>query len=201
MAGQEAGTQRVLLAGLVLTTGCNAGVALVLNLSPNPMASLELTFWLLGSLSDRSFLHLSWVAAPMVVGLALMLCSGRALRAWSLGPEAARSLGVHSAWLRWRILLGSALAVGAAVSVTGTIGFVGLFVPHLIRPRVRADAAWLLPTSALAGGVLLIWADAAVRASAPLLQGIELKIGVTTALLGTPGLFWYALRARREAWA
>jgi len=199
LAGRDLGNERVLLAGLALTTACNAAIALVLNLSPNPLASLELTFWLLGSLADRSLVHLGWVLGPMALGFVLLLVQGRALRAWALGPEVAASLGVNPLLLRACVLLGTALTVGAAVSVSGTIGFVGLFVPHLLRRRVQGDAAWLVPASALAGAILLVLADAAVRVSGPWMQGIELKVGVMTALLGTPVLFLHALRGGR-AW-
>jgi iron complex transport system permease protein len=197
IGGRTASTQGVLLGGLVLTTACNALVALVLNLSRNPMASLEIMFWLMGSLTDRSMDHVRWVLGPMLVGMALMLSCGRALRAWSLGADAASSLGIHARWLRLRVMLGSALAVGAAVSVSGSIGFVGLFVPHLIRPWVRADPARLLAASALGGALVLCWADVAVRLSARLLQGSEVKLGVMTALLGTVPLAILALKSRK----
>jgi iron complex transport system permease protein len=197
LGGRVASTQGVLLAGLILTTTCNALIALFLNLSPNPMASLEIVFWLLGSLTDRSMDHVRWALGPMLVGMALLLSCGRALRVWALGAEAASSLGVHPQWLRLRVMLGSALAVGAAVSVSGSIGFVGLFVPHLVRPWVRGDPARLLPASALGGALLLSWADVAVRFSAQFMQGSEVKLGVMTALLGTVPLALLAMRSRR----
>ena len=197
IAGRTATAQSVLLAGLVITTGCNALIALALNLSPNPLASLEIVFWLLGSLTDRSMEHVSWVVAPMAVGGALLLSCGRALRAWTLGEETAHSLGIGRRSLRLRVMLGAALAVGAAVSVSGSIGFVGLFVPHLMRPWVQSDPARLLPASALGGALLLSWADVAVRLGARVMHGSELKLGVMTALLGAPPLLVFALRTRR----
>jgi iron complex transport system permease protein len=197
IAGKTATAQSVLLAGLVITTGCNALIALALNLSPNPLASLEIVFWLLGSLADRSMEHVRWVVAPMAVGAALLLSCGPALRAWTLGEETAHSLGIGRRSLRLRVMLGAALAVGAAVSVSGTIGFVGLFVPHLMRPWVQSDPARLLPASALGGALLLSWADVAVRLGARVTHGGELKLGVMTALLGTPPLLLFAMRARR----
>jgi iron complex transport system permease protein len=197
IAGRTASAQSVLVAGLVITTGCNALIALALNLSPNPLASLEIVFWLLGSLTDRSMEHVRWVVAPMALGAALLLSCGPALRAWTLGEEAAHSLGIGRRSLRLRVMLGAALAVGAAVSVSGSIGFVGLFVPHLMRPWVQSDPARLLPASALGGALLLSWADVAVRLGARVMHGGELKLGVMTALLGTPPLLVFALRARR----
>jgi iron complex transport system permease protein len=198
LAGRGTRPHRVLLAGLVLASAANALIAVVLTASESPMARVELIDWLLGSLSDKGLMHVRWAALPIVLGLALLVSCGRALRVWSLGEEAATSLGIHRAWLGVRVLGGCTLAVGAAVSVSGTIGFVGLFVPHLLRPLVGADPARLLPASALGGAVILAWADAAVRVAAPLLQGAELKLGVMTALLGTPLLLVHALRAGRE---
>jgi iron complex transport system permease protein len=197
IAGRSGTNQSVLLAGLLITTGCNALIALALNISPNPLASLEVVFWLMGSLTDRSMEHVSWVLLPMPVGAALLLSCGRALRTWTLGEETAQSLGVDRRWLRMRVTVGSALAVGAAVSVSGSIGFVGLFVPHLMRPCVRWDPARLLPASALGGALLLSWADLCVRLGARVMHGVELKLGVMTALLGTPPLLVFALRSRR----
>jgi iron complex transport system permease protein len=188
--------QSILLAGLLVTTACNALIALALNLSPNPLASLEIVFWLLGSLTDRSMEHVRWVLPPMAVGAVLVLSCGRELRAWTLGEEAARSLGIGSRSLRLRLMLGSALAVGAAASVSGSIGFVGLFVPHLMRRWVQSDPARLLPASAAGGALVLSWADVGVRYSARVMHGTELKLGVMTALLGTP-LLLLALRRRR----
>ena len=197
IAGRTGTAQSVLLAGLVITTGCTALIALALNLSPNPLASLEIVFWLLGSLTDRSMEHVGWVVAPMALGWALLLSCGRALRAWTLGEETAHSLGISRRSLRLRVMVGSALSVGAAVSVSGSIGFVGLFVPHLMRPWVQSDPGRLLPASALGGALLLSWADLAVRLGARLTHGAELKLGVMTALLGTPPLLVFALRTRR----
>jgi iron complex transport system permease protein len=197
VGGRGVSPESVLLAGFVVTTGCNALIALALNLSENPLASREIVFWLLGSLADRSAAQMRAVAAPMALGAVLLLSCGGALRAWTLGQGAAESLGVRPAALRLRLLFGSALSVGAAVSVSGTIGFVGLFVPHLLRPLVHGDPARLLWASALGGALALTWADVLARLSARVLAGGELKLGVVTALLGTPPLLFLALRARR----
>ncbi len=199
IGGRSAAPEGVLLAGFVVTTGCNALIALALNLSPNPLASHEIIFWLLGSLADRSADQLRAVAGPMALGTALLLSCGPGLRAWSLGSAAAASLGVRPGALRLRLLLGSALSVGAAVSVSGTIGFVGLFVPHLLRPMVQGDPSRLLWASALGGALALTWADLLARLSGRVLAGGELKLGVVTALVGTPPLLLLALRARRGA--
>lgn len=124
-----------------------------------------------------------------------LLGCGKGLRALTLGEETAHSLGIHLGRLRVRVLVGSALAVGAAVSVSGSIGFIGLVAPHLMRPLAGGDPSRLLPLAALAGAALLTAADLAVRllhASGP-----ELKLGVLTALVGAPFFLVLILRTRR----
>lgn len=197
LAGRRTGTTTLILAGVAVSSLCGALISLVLNWSPNPTALSEIVFWMLGSLADRSS-HDVELALPFIaLGALLLLGCGRGLRALTLGEETAHSLGVDLARLRVRVLIGSALAVGAAVSVSGSIGFIGLVAPHLMRPLAGGDPARLLPLSALAGAALLTAADLAVR----LLHntGPELKLGVLTALVGAPFFFALILRTRQEA--
>ena len=143
IAGRNAGLLILILAGLAISSFAGAATALVMNLSSNPFVVLEIAFWLLGSLEDRSFQHVM-LALPFIVAGAIMLFSQRnAFRALSLGEETAQSLGVDVGRLRLFVISGVALGVGGAVAVTGTIGFIGLVAPHLMRPldRPRSGAA------------------------------------------------------------
>ena len=185
LAARGAGTLGLILAGVGLSSLAGALTALALNLAPNPYAALEIVFWLMGSLSDRSMEHV-WLCLPlMALGWAMMLSAARALDALSLGEDTAASLGFDLVSVRLRIVTGAALAVGSGVAVSGAIGFVGLVVPHLVRPLVgQRPGASLLP-SGLAGAALVLAADIGVRL---LPTRPELKLGVVTALVGAPFL-------------
>jgi iron complex transport system permease protein len=196
MGGRGISTAALILAGIALSSLAGALTALVLNLSPNPYAALEIIFWLMGSLSDRSLYHLYLALPLMVVGWALMLSSARALDALSLGEDTASSLGFNLSSLRLNLIAGAALSVGSAVAVTGAIGFVGLIVPHLLRPLVGHSPGRLLLASGFGGAVLTLMADIGVRL-VPVEP--ELKLGVVTALVGAPFLFSLLWRLKREA--
>lgn len=193
LAGRGAGTLTLILAGVAVNALASALIALLLSLSPNPFASYEIVVWLLGSLADRSFEHVGLVLPFVVAGLVLLLSCGRGLDALALGEDVAASLGFTLAALRGRVILGSALAVGAVVSVSGIVGFIGLVVPHLLRPLVGFQPRLLLPVSALGGALLTLAADVVVRVLTP---AGELKLGVVTALLGTPFFLHLVIRNR-----
>ena len=195
LTGKNSSMLTLILAGVAVSSLAAALTALALNLSPNPYASLEIFFWLMGSLADRSFTHVWLILLPTLLGWWLMLKGRRDLDVLSLGEDTAQSLGVNLAKLNRRIILGVALAVGSAVSVSGGIGFVGLVVPHLLRPHVGYQPGRLLICSALGGAILLLAADMIVRLI-PTQQ--ELKIGVLTALLGAPFFLHLILKSRRE---
>ena len=195
LAGTYGGPVTLILAGLAVSGIATALIALALNLSQDPFASVEMVFWLMGSLADRSLVQV-WLAAPlMLAGMALLLLLGRALDALSLGEDAARSLGIDLSRTRFAVVAGTALSVGAATAVTGIIGFVGLLVPHVLRPFAAYRPGLLLPASALAGAVFLLVADAALRIVQPWL---DLRIGVLTALIGAPFFVWLVLKTRSE---
>lgn len=191
-----AGTGSVLtliLAGVAISSLCGAFTSLALNLSENPFASLEIVFWLLGSITDRSMTHV-WLASPFIlVGWLLLAGSARALDALSLGEETALSLGVNVKRTRFLVVSGTAISVGACTAVSGVIGFVGLVVPHLLRPLVGHQPSRLLLASALAGAILLLAADILVRLIG---SGTELKLGVVTALIGGPFFLFLILRLK-----
>lgn len=195
VAARGGTTLGLILAGVALSSLAGAMTALALNLSPNPYAALEIVFWLMGSLSDRSMDHV-WLCVPlMAVGWGLMLSTARALDALTLGEDTAASLGFHLVSVRLRLVTGAALAVGSGVAVSGAIGFVGLVVPHLVRPLVGARPGASLWPSGLAGAALVLAADLGVRllATRP-----ELKLGVVTALVGAPFLIVLLMRERRR---
>jgi iron complex transport system permease protein len=194
LAGRAEGPLALILAGIAVSTLAGAGISLALNLSPNPFAAMEIMAWLLGSIENRAMDHV-WIALPcIVVGAALLLWDGRALDALSLGEDGARSLGVDLTRTRARLLLGVAIGVGGAVAVSGSVGFVGLIVPHLVRPLTdRSPSAVLLP-SFLGGAVLLTGADILVRL---IPTAGELKLGVVTAFLGVPVFLVHLLKERR----
>jgi len=183
LAGPRGGALTLILAGVALSALAAALTSLILNLSPNPFAAMEIVYWMMGSLADRSMTHV-WLAAPFIaLGLALLMSVGRGLDALSLGEDAAASMGVNLTRLRLVVICGTALAVGACVSVAGAIGFVGLVVPHVLRPFVGARPSRLLPAAGLGGAAVVLAADVAVRLIAP---DQDLKLGVLTALIGAP---------------
>ena len=194
LAGRNSSVLMLILAGIAVNAMAGALIALVLNLAPSPYAALEIFFWLLGSLADRSFSHVALAAPLIAIGWALMAGQGRALDALSIGEETAASLGVNVAALHTRLVAGIALSVGAAVAVSGVVGFVGLVVPHLLRPLVGHQPSHLLLPSALGGAALTLAADSAVRLW---WSGPELRLGVVTALIGAPFFFALLLRTRR----
>ena len=183
LAGRRASVLTLILAGMAINAMVSSLIALALNFSANPFAMSEIVYWLLGSVANRSNNDLLMTLPFMLAGWLLLLSSGRFLDALSLGEETAQSLGFPVTALRWRVVGGVALCVGAAVSVSGSIGFIGLVVPHLLRPWVGYEPRRLLPASAIGGGLLLLIADLIVLA-VPALR--EVKVGVITALIGGP---------------
>lgn len=183
LAGPRGGALSLILAGIAISALTGAATQLVLNLSANPFAVMEIVYWMMGSLADRSMTHV-WLGVPfMLAGCLLLLTTGRALDALTLGEDAAQSMGVRLRRLRLTIILGTAAAVGASVAVAGAIGFVGLVVPHLLRPLVGGQPSRLLPAAMLGGAAMVLASDVAVRVIAP---DQDLKLGVLTALVGAP---------------
>lgn len=195
LAARSEGPLALVLAGVAIATAAGAGISLALNLAPNPFAAVEIMTWLMGSLADRSFVHV-WLALPCIaVGLGLILLEGRALDALTLGEDGATALGVNLKRTRLLLLIGTAIGVGGAVAVSGAIGFVGLVVPHLVRPFTDRRPSTLLLPSMLGGAALLAAADALVR-TVPTLE--EPRLGVVTALIGVPIFLHQLIRARRQ---
>ena len=195
LAGRDGSILALLLAGAAITSLSGALTALALNLSPNPYASFEIMTWLMGSLADRSMAHVWLALPPMALGWLLLVSAGPALDALTLGEETAQTLGFDLRWVRLRLIAGAALSVGAAVAVSGAIGFVGLVVPHLLRPLVGHQPRRLLLPSAFGAAMLVLGADIGVRL---IRIGPELQLGVLTALIGAPFFLALVLKLRRE---
>ena len=195
LAGLHGGPITLILAGLAVSATTTALISLALNLSRNPFASIEMVYWMMGSLADRSLTQ-AWLSGPlMLIGMGLLLLLGRALDALSLGEDAAVSLGIDARRTRLTLVAGTALSVGAATAVTGIIGFVGLLVPHALRPLTGHRPGLLLPASLFGGAILVLLADVALRLVEP---WADLRIGVLTALFGAPFFIWLVLKTRRE---
>lgn len=187
--------ETLILFGVALSAFAGALTALVFNLSPSPIATAEVLAWMMGSVESRSWLDVALMVPPLVVGLILARVSAPALRMLTLGEEVAAVSGLNLSRMRLMALAGATLATGAAVAVSGVIGFVGLAAPHLVRGAARDDPGRLLVPSALAGAVLLVLADLVARLSP---TEVELKLGVVTALVGAPLFALIAWRAARS---
>lgn len=185
------------LAGTVLASLAAALTAFVISLAPNPYVVAEAIDWLMGALTDRGPDDLFHAAPFMLIGCALLLATAPSLDALTLGSEAARSLGVSPRRVQLLVIAGAGLCVGAGVAVTGVVGFVGLVVPHLLRPLVGARPSALLVPSALGGAVLVLAADSLCR----LAPGAgEFRLGVVMALIGAPFFLMLLLRERGRSW-
>ena len=194
IAGRTGGIALFTLAGLMVASLAGALTALAISMAPNAFAMSEIVLWLNGALTDRSWREV-WIAGPMVLlGVVLLMRAGAGLDALTLGEPVARSLGVDTNRLLWLLILGIGLTVGAGVAVAGIIGFVGLIVPHLVRPLTDRRPSQLIVPSALAGALLVLVADSVVRIL-PLVT--ELRLGIALSLLGAPFFLWLLLRMRK----
>ena len=195
LAGPRGGALTLILAGIAISALAGALTSLVLNLSPNPFAANEIVFWMMGSLSDRSMVHV-WLALPlMAIGWVLLGTLGRGLDALTLGEDAAGAMGIRLSRMRLVLVIGTACVVGAGTAVAGAIGFVGLVVPHVLRPLVGARPSRLLGASAFGGAIMLLTADIAVRL---ILPTQDLKLGVLTAIVGAPVFLHLIFKTRKD---
>lgn len=195
IAGREGGVALFTMAGLMISSLAGALTSLAISLSPTPFAMSEIVTWLMGALADRSWREVT-IAAPLtMVGVAVLAAAGRGLDALTLGEAAARSLGLEPRRLQALVIAGVGLTVGAGVAVAGVIGFVGLMVPHLVRPLTDRRPSSLIVPSALAGALLLLVADCLCRVLP--LSGSELRLGIALSLLGAPFFLALLLRMRR----
>ena len=196
MAGRSGGPLGFILAGMVLSTLAGSLTAFLISISPNPFAASEIIAWLMGALTDRGMDDVIHALPFMAVGGAILLGTGPALDALTLGEDAARSLGFNPARERWMIVAGVGLAVGASVAVSGVVGFVGLIVPHFIRNLIGERPSSILIPSALGGAILTLTADSLVR----LVPGAgEVRLGIAMAVLGASFFFLLLTRIRMKA--
>jgi iron complex transport system permease protein len=191
-----AGAMALVLAGVAMASFATALTALALSFAQNPYAMSEMVRWMMGSLNDRTLFDLAFAAPLTIAGIALLLTASRGLDALTLGEEAAHSLGIDVGFVRSRVVVGVALATGAATAAAGAVSFVGLVVPHVLRRFYGNEPSRLIVPSALGGAVLVTAADIAVRLIAP--DG-QLLLGVVTAMLGAPFFLWLILRLRSES--
>jgi len=194
LVGRSASLIVFTLAGVILSSVAGSMTALAISLAPTPFATSQIVTWLMGALTDRSWGDV-WIALPIIaLGGVLLAMTARALDALTLGEEAARSMGVDPLRLQWLVVLGVGLCVGAAVATAGVIGFVGLMVPHLVRPFAGHRPSAVLLPSALGGALLLVLADALARAM-PTVS--ELRLGIAMSMLGGPFFLALLLKMRR----
>ncbi len=194
LAGRSGSLILFVLAGMILASITGSLTTLAISLAPNPFVSSEIVTWLLGALTDRSWDDARITVPVAAVGMTTLAFTGRSLDALTLGESAARSMGIDPRRLQWQVVLGVGLCVGASVAAAGIIGFVGLMVPHIVRPLVGARPSAVLLPSALAGALLLSLADSLVRI-APTVS--ELRLGIAMSMLGGPFFLALLLRLRR----
>ena len=195
LAGKQGRSLTLILAGIAISALAGAMLSLVLNLSPNPYATAEIVFWMMGSLGDRSFNHV-WLALPFcVVGSVMLLSIGPALNALTLGEDTAQTMGISLVNTRYILVIGVAAMIGATTAVAGAIGFVGLVVPHILRRWVKSQPSRLMWASMLGGAALVLAADILVRVVLP---DRDLKLGVVMAILGAPLFLHLIYKTRAE---
>ena len=195
LAGKQGRSLTLILAGIAISALAGAMLSLVLNLSPNPYATAEIVFWMMGSLADRSFNHV-WLALPFcVVGSVMLLSIGPALNALTLGEDTAQTMGISLVNTRYILVIGVAAMIGATTAVAGAIGFVGLVVPHILRRWVKSQPSRLMWASMLGGAALVLAADILVRVVLP---DRDLKLGVVMAILGAPLFLHLIYKTRAE---
>ncbi|WP_271438491.1 FecCD family ABC transporter permease [Pontixanthobacter luteolus] len=194
IAGRTGGIALFTLAGMMIASLAGAFMSLAISLAPNAFAMSEIVTWLMGALTDRSWREV-YLAAPLTAaGIVCFWMARKDLDALILGDAAARSMGMRPGVLQAWLIVGVGLTVGSGVAVAGIIGFVGLIVPHLVRPFTDRRPSSLIIPSALAGGLLVLVADSAVRIL-PLVT--ELRLGIALSLIGAPFFLWLLLKMRR----
>lgn len=195
LAGRSGSLILFTLAGVIIASLAGSLTSLMISLAPTPFATTEIVTWLMGALTDRSWDDVKLAVPLIVIGMVFLMATGRSLDALTLGEDAARSMGVNVLRLQWLAVIGVGLTVGASVAAAGIIGFVGLIVPHLVRPFAGHRPSAVMMPSALAGALLIVVADSMVR----ILPSVsELRLGIAMALLGAPFFMVLLFKMHRE---
>lgn len=192
---RESSVLTLILVGIGISSLAMAGVSLVMNLAETPMSVRDMVVWMLGSLENRTMTDLIFALPFILFGWILMINVGQGLNALSVGEDTAKTMGINTSLLKLRVVVGSAISVGAAVAACGTIGFVGLVVPHMVRGLITNEPGSILLPSALMGGLLLTLADLVTRIPT---DGAILQLGVVTSLIGAPAFLFIIYKTRKS---
>lgn len=185
----------IIIAGMAISALCG-GVTSGLLLFARQYEVSQYVFWTMGGLDGRTWQHVLFSAPVLVPGVLALSLFSRELNLFSLGEEGAHSLGVSVEAVKRLLLALSAIVTGVAISVSGPVGFIGLLVPHLLRMLIGPDHRRLIPASALGGGLFLVVCDLIGRSIAP---PFEIRVGIITAVIGSPYLLSLVLRTQRRA--
>lgn len=194
LSSRSMAVETIILAGIIISTFISAVISLIISLSDQENMR-QILYWLMGNIGMRGWDHLQLFTPFFVIGTLILLFHHRELNALALGEEAAQHIGVDVARKKKWILLGASLLTGSAVAVSGSIGFVGLVIPHLIRLLTGPNHRHVLPLSLLFGGAYLVLADMLART---IISPEELPIGVITALIGAPLFATLLMRQRSK---
>ncbi|MEO6359381.1 MAG: iron chelate uptake ABC transporter family permease subunit, partial [Sphingomicrobium sp.] len=195
LTGRRGDVSTMLLAGLAIALAAGAATSLLLALAPSPFAFYDAFEWLMGSFVDRSLPQAAAALIPAAIACAALATRARALDVMALGEDVAASLGYRPRTVGVQVVVSSAMAVGACVSVCGAIGFVGLIAPFVARRLTAGHPGRALVPAALIGAILLLLADLALRLGPP---GRPIPVGVLTTVLGTPLFVWIVVTMRRR---
>ncbi|MBA2712792.1 MAG: iron ABC transporter permease, partial [Rubrobacteraceae bacterium] len=191
--GGHASPLRLVLAGVAVSYALSAATSFLVLRADDPEQVRSVLFWTLGSLGGARWEYLTLPSAALIVGTALLLAQSRSLNVLLLGEESAVALGVETGRFRRNLLVLCGLLTGTMVAVSGTIGFVGLIVPHMVRLVVGADHRRVLPAATLSGAILLVWVDVVART---VIAPEEIPVGIVTSLVGAPFFLWLMRRKR-----
>ncbi|MBO3340025.1 FecCD family ABC transporter permease [Clostridium perfringens] len=186
---------KMILAGMVISSICSSLTSLIIFLSKDNEGIRTVNFWMMGSLAGAQWSNIVLPIAISVIPLIYFFTQYRNLNLMVLGDEASITLGLNIEKHRKIYMILSSLIAGVIVSVCGTIGFVGIMIPHIVRLIFGTDHKTLLPFSALVGAIFLIWADVIARCA---ITNMELPIGIITSVIGAPFLLWLMVKGTGE---